>query len=1118
MNVPLNDANYLALVVEDGGDGVSCDWADWLEPRLVGPAGELKLSELPWKSAITDWGQVQRNQAVGGGPLRVSGRTVANGIGTHSQSLIEFDLPKGYTHFVAQAGLDNGGTDQGGGSSVKFLVYTTRPTSIGGTAGSRSPETALENLDVHPELNASLFAAEPMLLSPSNIDIDHRGRVWVCEIVNYRGHQGKRAEGDRILILEDSDGDGEADRSQVFYQGRDIDSPHGVCVLGNRVIVSAGSQVLCLTDEDGDDRADKKEVWFSGIHGVQHDHGIHAFMFGPDGKLYFNFGNEGQQLLHADGSPVVDLDGKQVSEHRQPYQQGMVFRCNLDRSQFETLAWNFRNNWMVTVDSFGTIWQSDNDDDGNRGVRINYVMPFGNFGYRDERTGAGWQTARTGMSDDPQRRQWHLDDPGVVPNLLHTGAGSPTGIMVYEGQALPSFLQSQLIHCDAGPSVTRAYTVNDDGAGYRAEMVNLLQGARDPWYRPSDVKSAPDGSLIIADWYDPGVGGHGMGDLDRGRLFRLTKKDADSRYAVPKFDFQSIDGSIAALKNPNHAVRYLAWQSLHGASQRAVPALSTMSKDANPVFRARALWLLSKLPEQAVDAIRAAATDQDVRIRCMSLRMATEIDRVASLRLVEHLANDSSPQVRRECAVWLRHVRDARVPALWAQLASQYDGQDRWYLEALGIGADDQWDACLEAWRSRSPQQFKTPAGHDIVWRSRAKITPSLLRELILDPAIAEQDLPRYFRALDLLEGAERDAELLTIAFSNPSQDERGQLILSESLARISPQAIASNDTYKSQLDPSINQVRDAARRVQLIGRFGLKHRYADVLEIAIDHPQEPQGIEALRLLLAGDEQALIQKVFDEKGEQAAARRLGLLHALRNSADNRAVPLLVAELQQDGIQGEERRAAVDALAHIRAGAEYLLQEAEAKRLSADLEQAAAASLQRVPWNDLRHRANQLFPVAPGKDNRPLPSLADLAQRTGDAQRGATVYRTAGTCVKCHVIRQEGKAVGPELSEIGKKLSRDAMYESILFPSAAISHSFESYTAELHDGNVVTGILVSQADDAIEIKNNEGLVRRIARSEIEHLTKQPISLMPADLHQAITEQELVDLVEFLTTLK
>jgi putative heme-binding domain-containing protein len=116
------------------------------------------------------------------------------------------------------------------------------------------------------------------------------------------------------------------------------------------------------------------------------------------------------------------------------------------------------------------------------------------------------------------------------------------------------------------------------------------------------------------------------------------------------------------------------------------------------------------------------------------------------------------------------------------------------------------------------------------------------------------------------------------------------------------------------------------------------------------------------------------------------------------------------------------------------------------------------------------------------------------------------------------VRQEGKAVGPELSEIGKKLSREAMFESILYPSAGISHSFETYTAELNDGNVVTGILVSQSTEAVEIKNAEGLSRRIPRSEIEQLVKQPISMMPADLYRNLTEEELVDLVEYLGTLK
>ena len=136
----------------------------------------------------------------------------------------------------------------------------------------------------------------------------------------------------------------------------------------------------------------------------------------------------------------------------------MAFRCELDGSNVDTLGWNFRNNWELCVDSFGTVWQSDNDDDGNRGVRINYVMEYGNYGYKDEFTGAGWREHRTGWEETIPERHWHLNDPGVVPNLLQTGAGSPTGILIYEGRLLPERFHDQLIHCDAGPNICLLYT------------------------------------------------------------------------------------------------------------------------------------------------------------------------------------------------------------------------------------------------------------------------------------------------------------------------------------------------------------------------------------------------------------------------------------------------------------------------------------------------------------------------------------------------------------------------------------------------------------------------------------------------------------------------------------
>ena len=172
------------------------------------------------------------------------------------------------------------------------------------------PKYAVGSLNVAPGLEATLFAAEPMLTNPTDIDVDARGRVWVCEAYNYRpaiNGNPTRKEGDRIMILEDTNGDGKADVSKVFYQGPDIESPLGIWVQGNKVIVSDSPNVWVFTDENGDDKADKKELLFTGIGGEQHDHGMHTFVFGPDGKWYFNFGNEGGQLLDKDGKPVIDI-------------------------------------------------------------------------------------------------------------------------------------------------------------------------------------------------------------------------------------------------------------------------------------------------------------------------------------------------------------------------------------------------------------------------------------------------------------------------------------------------------------------------------------------------------------------------------------------------------------------------------------------------------------------------------------------------------------------------------------------------------------------------------------------------------------------------------------------
>lgn len=185
---------------------------------------------------------------------------------------------------------------------------------------------ALKGLQIDPELEITTFATEPMLKNPTNMDIDSKGRVWITEAFNYRpaiaGNPVNPA-GDRIIILEDTNGDGKADNEKVFYQSPELNAPLGIAVLDSMVIVAQSPYIWKFFDDNHDDKADRKEIMFQGIGGEQHDHGAHAFTFGPDGKLYFNLGNEGKQLLDAKGKPVLDQDGDEIGPKKIQARHGL---------------------------------------------------------------------------------------------------------------------------------------------------------------------------------------------------------------------------------------------------------------------------------------------------------------------------------------------------------------------------------------------------------------------------------------------------------------------------------------------------------------------------------------------------------------------------------------------------------------------------------------------------------------------------------------------------------------------------------------------------------------------------------------------------------------------------
>jgi hypothetical protein len=175
------------------------------------------------------------------------------------------------------------------------------------------------------------------------------------------------------------------------------------------------------------------------------------------------------------------------------------------------------------------------------------------------------------------------------------------------------------------------------------------------------------------------------------------------------------------------------------------------------------LHLLARIKRVGEKYVPNALADKDANIRVTALRIARDL-KLDLIPVVRQVVRDSSAAVRRECAIALRHHPSPEAPKLWATLASQHDGKDRWYLEALGIGADKQEDKFFAAWLELTGDKWNTPAGRDIVWRSRSTKAPALLAKLATDKATPDADKARYVRALDYIQGPEKEAALLEIA------------------------------------------------------------------------------------------------------------------------------------------------------------------------------------------------------------------------------------------------------------------------------------------------------------------------------------------------------------------
>ena len=904
------------------------------------------------------------------------------------------------------------------------------------------------------DLQIELWAESPMLFNPTNMDTDHRGRIWVTEAVNYRSFNNDSSEffhhsqGDRVVILEDSDQDGRADKSTVFVEDKDLVAPLGIAVFGNRVFVSCAPHLLLYTDTNGDDKADTKEIFLTGFGGLDHDHSLHSIVGGPDGKFYFNVGNAGPHVvtdksgftirsgsIYNGGSPHnKDNTGARRSDDGRIWTGGLQFSMLPDGTQLQVLAHNFRNSYETYVDGMGDLWQNDNDDQVVT-CRVSWLMPGGNAGFFYADGTRTWQAdQRPGQK--MATAHWHQEDPGVMPIGDISGAGSPTGVVRLEGDELGKKYRGMLLSADAGRNVLFSYFPEITGSGYNLAgkgSIFLSSNREDDkayvwndtkflekkskWFRPSDAVIGTDGALYVADWYDAVVGGHQMKDKDAyGRIYRITQKK--NAHKTPNLNLNSLEGCLDAFQNSAVNVRFTATEKLVSYGNQALKPITKLLKSENPFVQARAIWLLSRLENKGLKIVQNLFLNGNNNERIVAARALLAQGQVEFV--TDRLISEKDPFLRREAFMALNPETDFQK---LAEFSLQDPGPDAFYYPALAF-----------KWKDFEEQFFEKYA-HQIPLDLLVHLVPKNAVEKFHAEATSNKDISEKLKALNAL------------AFI-PTKEAVNKMFL---LANNPQEEIAKQ------------------------AKYWLAYRKSNDWQELFDWDSSNLNLEEEQektQMLAMQERLLNEHIAEADNTRVARRML------KSSFGSQ---ILINLLSEGKIKGNWAKSIQDSL---------------------------------VVHPDLgtRLRAANLF--AENQNNNLLDPQTITALK-GSIISGETIANTY--CTSCHKIKNQGAAVGPDLSAIRNKLDANGILEAVIYPNKGIVFGYEPYTLQLKNGVSYYGFIVGETEKNTSVKDLSGTIHTLKKEEIRSKTMQKESLMPSAASFGLDAQQLSDLTVYLLSI-
>jgi putative membrane-bound dehydrogenase-like protein len=962
-------------------------------------------------------------------------------------------------------------------------------------------QQAAEGFQLPPGFKCNVFAAEPDVQNPVAMTWDNRGRLWVAECYTYANRPTRYdlTLRDRVIILNDTDGDGRADERKVFTD--DVQQLMSVEVGLGGVWLIALPRLLFIPDKNGDDIPDgPPEVVLDGFEvSTENYHNCaNGLKWGLDGWLYGRCGASSPGWIGPPGTP---------QEERVPIYGG-IWRYHPTRKIFEVLCHGFTNPWGHDWDEYGEMFVT-NTVTGH----LFHMIP-----------GAHYTRSST---IGPNRRVYEPIDSHADHFHFNTGRGwkeslkdesidrlggghAHCGACIYLGDNWPAEYRGKLLTLNLHGRRINVDRLEREGSGYVARHEPDIAQAADPWFRGIDLNYGPDGAVYIIDWSDTGEC-HEHDGVHRlsGRVYRISYIDpragADSNGPV-KLDIKSL---IAAHAHRNEWFGRTARRGLaNGAAAGQHISIESlerfMSSQAGPM-KFRLLWTLKTLDGISNGTIATLLSDEDSAARCLGLRLATDfwpIDTVHGKTrstaenidpgllswFVEMAKNDKSGLVRSVLASTLQRLPAADRPELASSLLSH---------------AEDAHDHNLPK----------------LIWYGLAPLVDLDPESLV--PLAAEGKLPltREWIARALAEEPAKNGEAidkLLVASLGKDEGVRGDIVrgLTAGLAgRRKVEPPASWERFQASFQSAAADVQEQVRNLAVV--FGDGRALTEVRRVALDDKAKVQ-----------ERQAALETLIEARPDDLrdVCQRLLRVRFLNMTAmkgltlfDDPSIGEQLAK-SYNQFHPVERPAVIETLVTRPAFASALLDQIEAGKVPATAlsalqarqirsfdDEKLSARLASV-WGELRDSpAEKRKLVDQLKQELTKDSLA-----TADRVQGRTVFKA--TCANCHRLFGDGGTVAPDLTGSGRH-NLDYLLENIVDPSAVVNKDFRMSVLRMADGRVLNGLVTSQDDERVVLQTPKEKLTLI-RNDIDEIRLTTLSPMPEGILQPLKPEQVRDLVAYL----